>query len=246
MKFFRLTTSDCVERIRQHGGEPMARTLGNHLLVGSLGFCAVSLLSFSIWAFAARPLYQTIGEVGMYAVIALAFVGLSGALFNRLLIAPGTLGSFYGLFTASFVSYSILWSLAWFMLAKPLGARPAGVVAALLGTIAMSACLSSGLGSWQPFWKNTLFLFVAHTLGYFLGDLLFSWLLSESGARSLEGILSKPARIVAAKLSWGLGYGLGFGLGIGHNLYQLQAPLRVQLNYSQSAQNPLAPDPPLD
>ncbi len=237
MKLFRLHADDCYVRIRQAGGKARLRPLGNCLFIGSLGFCLVSLLVFGIWAFAGGFLSRHLGEAGFYAACAIAFVGLSGALFDRLVIDPNSLGRFYGLFTASFIAYALLWCAAWFILRRPssewygllCGPRMAGLVGSLLGTLAMAAGLCAGFGNWQPFWKNALILFVTHTAGYFLGDLLFTWLRSEGAAQMLEGILSRPGRNFAAKLAWGFGYGLGFGLGMGHNLFVLQVPLRKQL-----------------
>jgi len=90
----------------------------------------------------------------------------------------------------------------------------------------MSACFSAGFADWKPFCKNAGILFFANTVGYFLGDLAFTWLLSDAGAAALDGTVSKFTRVIAAKLSWGLGYGLGFGLGIAQNLHALQEPIR--------------------
>jgi hypothetical protein len=237
VKLFRLSADDCYLRIEQSGNEPKLRPLGNCLFIGGLGFCIVSLLVFGIWAFAAASLSRTIGEGGFYAVCAVAFIGLSGALFDRLVIGPGSLAKFYALFTSAFAIYSVLWCLAWFLLRKDsaewygflTGARPAGLVGAFLGTFAMAACLSAGFSNWKSFWKNAFILFGTHTAGYFLGDFLFTWLRGEFAEQALEGIISRPVRMVIAKLAWGFGYGIGFGLGIGQNLHELQAPLRARL-----------------
>lgn len=237
MKLFHLSANDCYARIQQAGEKPKLRSLSNCMFTGGLGFCLISLFVFGIWAVAGRFLSRNFGEAGFYAVCAIAFIGLSGALFNRLVIGPGSIRSFYGLFTSAFIAYSILWCVAWFVLRRPsqewygflTGARMAGLVGALIGTLAMAAFFSAGFGNWQTFWKNALVLFATNTAGYFLGDLLFTWLLSDEAAKTFAEILSRPARITAAKLAWGFGYGIGFGLGIGHNLFELQAPLRLRL-----------------
>ena len=238
MKFLGLHTEAALQRIADSSESPNPPTLNQSLLLGGIGFTVVSLLVFGIWAFAGRALSKSFGEGGFYAVCAIAFIGLSGALFDRLIIARGTLGRFYGLFTISFVVYSFLWCVAWFLLAKQqpnashgfaTGARPAGVVGALAGTLAMAACFSGGFSNWKPLWKNALILFTTNTIGYFLGDLMFTWLLSDAGATALDNSLGKPTRVVLAKLSWGLGYGLGFGIGIAQNLYALQQPVRASM-----------------
>ncbi|MGB0579935.1 MAG: hypothetical protein ACPGVU_09565, partial [Limisphaerales bacterium] len=89
MKLFRLSADDSFIRIDQSSEEPKVRSLGNCLLVGSLGFCFVSILVFGIWAFAGRGLSQALGEGGFYAVLALAFTACAGVLFDRLIIGPG-------------------------------------------------------------------------------------------------------------------------------------------------------------
>lgn len=234
MKFLGLHADAVFQRISKSGEQPNPQSLGNSLLIGGIGFTTVSLLVFGIWAFAGRTLSKNFGEGGFYAVCAIAFIGLSGALFNQLIIGKGSLAKFYALFTFSFVAYSICWCAAWFLLRQKAdvwysfatGARPAGVVGALIGTAAMSACFSAGFLNWRPFLKNAAILFIANTVGYFLGDLAFTWLLSDAGASALDGTISNATRVIAAKLSWGLGYGLGFGLGIAQNLHSLQAPVR--------------------
>lgn len=245
MKFLRLHADAAIQRIEESGEQPAPRSLGNSLLVGGIGFTAISLLVFGIWAFAGRALSKNFGEGGFYAVCAIAFIGLSGALFNRLIVGNGTLARFYALFTFSFIAYSICWCAAWFLLRQKAdvwygfatGARPAGVVGALIGTAAMSACFSAGFLNWKPFLKNATILFFANTVGYFLGDLAFTWLLSDAGATALDGTIGKATRVIAAKLSWGLGYGLGFGLGIAHNLHTLQEPLRFRLEDAVGTRN---------
>ena len=228
MKLFRLSADESLVRIEQSGEEPKVLPLGNSLLIGGLGFCFVSILVFGIWAFGGRALSQSLGEGGFYAVLAVAFMGLSGALFDRLIIGPGTMNRFYALFTVSFVLYSVLWCAAWFLLAKPLGARVAGLIGAG-GTVAMAACFCAGFDHWKPFVVNAVVLFVANAVGYFLGDFMSVWFWGEAGATALENVVSRPTRMMLGKLAWGLGYGLGFGFGIGYNLYTVQEPVREQL-----------------
>lgn len=236
MRFLGLHTDAALQQIQNSGRQPNPPTFKQSLLLGGIGFTLISLIVFGIWAFGGRALSKGLGEGGFYAVCAVAFIGLSGALFDRLIVVRGTLARFYGLFTVSFFAYSFLWCVAWFLLQKQqpnvwygfaTGARPAGVAGALAGTLAMAACFSAGFSNWKPFWKNAAILFATNTVGYFLGDLMFTWLLSDAGANALDNSIGKAARIVLAKLSWGLGYGLGFGVGIAQNLHALQEPVRA-------------------
>ena len=211
------------------------------LLYGTIGFCLISLLVFGIWAFAGRLLTQSIGEGGFYAVCAVAFIGLSGFLFNRLLIGEKTLLRFCILFAIAFIAYSALWCLAWFMLRAPMPkmpiltpARIAGLIGALLGVIAMNAVLCAGFRNWRPFVKATLILFISNAAGYFLGDAVFTWLLFSENAASLQ--ITSGTRALLAMLGWGFFYGLGFGYGISDTLYRLQAPVRE--GFTGSSSNP--------
>src|SRR4051812_23710829 len=98
--------------------DPKSRALANpapppgwfaFVVRGSIGFMIVSVAGFAPWALAGRPLHRAIGEVGLYAVCAIVFIGLSGLLLHRLIIGPGSLGRFYRLFTVAFSGYAIAW-----------------------------------------------------------------------------------------------------------------------------------------
>jgi len=108
MRCLGLHADAALQRISKSGENPIPPTLGKSLLIGGLGFTGVSLLVFGIWAFAGRALSKNFGEGGFYAVCAIAFIGLSGALFNQLIIGKGALARFYALFTFSFVAYSMV------------------------------------------------------------------------------------------------------------------------------------------
>jgi hypothetical protein len=232
-----------IARLGESGEKPSPPTYGSSIAIGSIGFCIISLLVFAIWAFAGKTLSKSIGEGGFYAVCAFAFVGLSGMLFDRLVIGR-TLGRFYALFTTAFLSYSIVWCVVWFLCRRPssewygflTGPRTAGVEGALLGAIAMASVFCIGFRNWKPFGVICLILFLGNAVGYFLGDAAFTWLLSENAAESLS--LTKANRVLLAKLSWGLFYGLGFGFGIADALHRLQSPVR---QYLVNATRPPAP-----
>jgi hypothetical protein len=175
-------------------------------LHGALGYAAVSLAAYSIWAFAPR-----LGgsELGMYGLIALVFLAGTGLALHGLLLGEAKLSRFYRLFLPAFFAYAAVWSAAWF----GLGGRVGEWVGALAGTLVFALIAWRWLGQPRGFWIAALVLFVLHTLGYFAGS---AWMygLLEHGAQGL----SKRQVAIVAKLGWGLFHGLGFGAGIGFAL----------------------------
>src|SRR5437868_6134628 len=89
--------------------------------LGSLGFMLVSVAGFAPWAFAGRALHHAIGEIGLYLVCAVVFIGLSGAGLHRLIIGPGSLWRFYVLFAAAFSAYAIGWMIGWMSIRGNIG-----------------------------------------------------------------------------------------------------------------------------
>ncbi len=172
-------------------------------LHGSLGYAAVSIAAYSIWAFAPR-----LGgsEIGMYALIALVFLGGAGIALHGLLEGEHRVARFYRMFLPAFLGYAVLWSLAWFVVKG----RPGEWLGAAAGTLFFAAVAWRSLGRAKGFWIGALALFTLHTLGYFIGGKWMYGLL----ASGIEG-WTKPQVAIAAKLGWGLFHGLGFGAGIG-------------------------------
>ncbi|MBV8882351.1 MAG: hypothetical protein JO332_20510, partial [Planctomycetaceae bacterium] len=64
---------------------------GSSVVRGSLGFAAVSVAAYAVWAVAGKPLRRHLGELGFYAVEALAFLVLSGLGLHRLVPGPDSL-----------------------------------------------------------------------------------------------------------------------------------------------------------
>jgi len=190
--------------------------LGRSLALGSLGFTAVSLAGFSVWAFAGRWFYATVGEAGLYAATALVFLGLSGALLAPLLGGPRRIPRFYGLFIPAFVLYSVVWCGCWFALGGGWGEW----LGSLLGSAVFAAWICFRQTSWTAFPRSSVVLFVTHSAGYFLGGIAMAWMLRSGVAESLG--LSRSLGSTVAKLAWGLCYGLGFGLGLGFLFHAVQ------------------------
>jgi len=77
----------------------------------------ISVAGFAPWALSGAWFYRRVGEIGLYAVCALVFMGLSGIFLHRLIIGPGSLLKFYKLFAPAFALYAIAWTAAWMGLA---------------------------------------------------------------------------------------------------------------------------------
>lgn len=185
-------------------------------LHGSLGFAAVSIAAYSVWAFVPRLAGS---EIGMYALIALVFLGGTGLALCGLLRGEKRLRRFYASFLPSFGGYAVLWSAAWFLMPAQavdwltIHARPSEWIGAAAGTLFFAWFMWRGLPDARGFWIGALVLFVLHTAGYFQGG---KWMYGTL-AHGIEG-WTKPQVAAAAKLGWGLFHGLGFGAGIGFAL----------------------------
>lgn len=174
-------------------------------LHGAIGFAGVALAAFSIWAFAPGFFRHAGGEPGMYAAIALVFLGLSGLVLGPL---AGGAGRFYKAFLPAFLLYSVLWCVAWFALKNRAG-EWLGAAAGCLGFAWLAMRL---LGSTRGWLVAAVALFALHTAGYFAGD----WAMYDYWLGDKEvGKEERRQLATLGKLSWGLLYGLGFGAGIG-------------------------------
>lgn len=168
---------------------------------GAFGFTAASLVVFGSWAFAGRWMYSSLGELGAYAVWALMFVVLAGVALSRLI--PGRVSSARScaVFAVAFLLYAAGWTVAWFLWRDKFGEW----MGSLAGTLLMTGALLAGFSSWRVAVSVAVTLFVAHSLGYFAGAVLY------------ETIGGRPGMLL-----WGLAYGLGFGAGIGRALFLCQ------------------------
>jgi hypothetical protein len=190
------------------------------VLIGS-----TSIVVFGSWAFSGRWMYAKLGEAGAYATWAATFILLAGGALNLLIIGPRTLRSFYALFLAAFGTYSLLWSVSWFVL----GGRAGEWLGSLLGTAAMGFILADAFGLGWGRWRMIGILFATHSCGYFMGGLLFDYCRSEAGTELLDGTLDRAGRSILGKLLWGAAYGLGLGCGLGCALHACQARIRDEL-----------------
>ena len=165
------------------------------VLRGSLGFAAVSVAAFSVWAFG--PLKGT----AMYAGVAAVFVVLTGFALHRLAPSPAR---FAAAFIPAFVAYAVVWSAIY--LSFRFKARDYVAIAAAVA--AFTAVLAAVLGGRRAWLRAWLVATAAHAAGYWLGGVV------------CYGVFGHDR---LGMLAWGVGYGLGFGAGIGYAFHAFQA-----------------------
>ena len=208
MSLFGLDPESVQARLRSSTAPPPIPTLAQSVLHGSVSFCLVSMVAFSVWAFAGKRLSHSLGEAGFYAVCALVFIGLAGLELRQLVIGPRALGRFYGAFTVGFGAYAVAWCLAWFLVRGKAGEW----LGSLAGTAALALVLTQAFSATRSLVRVSVVLFITHSTGYFVGELVYASLSGKAGM-----------------LLWGVAYGLGFGVGLGYALYLCQEPIRTKL-----------------
>ena len=221
-----LDTESILARVAQAAVPPRVPTVRQSLFIGGVGFGLVGLTAFAVWAVGGKALTQAVGEPGLYAVCALVFIGLAGAVFGQLVIGPGGTKRIYGLFTLAFVVYSVAWCAAWFGLRGTLTAEVAGAV---LGSAAMAGVMAWGFGAWRETLRVAAVLVLLNALGYFLGEIWWRWLPGEGGAQLFGSLINRPQRAMFAMLGWGAAYGAFFGAGVGYVIFQCQHEVRSRL-----------------
>lgn len=189
------------------GGAPPGRpdavpSLARSLLIGGLGFCLVSLCVFATVAFAERWMYTRLGLLGAYLAWTALFILLGGAVLGSLAVGRWRLPRFYLLFGAAFFAYAVGWVGAYFFLRGAAGEW----VGSLAGSLLMGLVLAVGFGVARSTLKLSAALFVANSVGYFLGSALNERLGGGAGM-----------------LLWGGVYGLCLGAGLGAVLYLAQS-----------------------
>jgi hypothetical protein len=167
-------------------------------VTGAIGFSIVSLLVFATVAFGEQWMYRNFGMLGAYLSWTAIFILLGGAVLGSLVVDGWRLPKFYLLYGLAFFVYAIGWISAYFSLRGSTG-EWAG---SLAGSILMAIVFAAGFKKGRSILKFSLILFVANSIGYFLGSALNNSLGGPNGM-----------------LLWGVVYGLFLGAGIGAVLH---------------------------
>jgi len=226
---FALDPESLVARARAATPPPRVPGRGESVVRGMIGFTLVSLGGFAPWMIAGRWLHRTVGEVGLYTVCAITFIGLSSPLLHQLIIGPGSRSRFYQLFSPAFLAYAVIWTTAWMTLARATGGMTAGIIGALAGTAAMGALLVCGFKAPEALWRVIAGLFIGNVAGYFIGELAYHGIHALKDGNAAGFVLAPQTRSWLSKSAWGLCYGLGFGAGIGFAFHTCQARARTLL-----------------
>ena len=180
---------------------PTVPSLQKSLLIGGLGFCAVSLCVFATVAFAERWMYTNLTVLGAYLAWTALFVLLGGAVLGSLVVRQWRLPKFYLLYGMAFFLYAVGWIVAYFTLRG----RAGEWLGLLAGSILMALVFAVGFKVIRSTANFAVILFVANLIGYFLGSALNDYLGGQVGM-----------------LLWGVSYGLLVGAAIGAVLHFAQ------------------------
>ena len=172
--------------------------LARSIVTGAVGFSVVSLLVFATVAFGERWMYRNLGVVGAYLSWTALFILLGGAVLGSLVVERWRFPKFYLLYGLAFYVYAIGWIAAYFTLRGSAGEW----VGSLAGSILMAIVFAAGFKKASSTLKFSVILFVANSLGYFLGS-------------ALNNSIGGPTGM----LLWGVAYGLFLGAGIGAVLH---------------------------
>jgi len=219
---FDLDPQSIADRVKTTGMPPRVPTAGESVMRGAIGFTLVSLGGFAPWVLAGRWFYRNTGEVGLYVVCAVVFIGLSGLLMHRLIIGPGSLARFYKIFSLAFVSYAVAWTIGWMTLRGATG----GVVGSLAGMAVMGLILAHGFAARRAALGIIAVLFVGNIAGYFVGEWAHNAVLALKAGNASGVVLDQSTRAMLSKAVWGLCYGLGFGAGLGWAFHACQTAAR--------------------
>ena len=176
-------------------------TLRRAILTASIGFSGVSLCVFATVTFAERWMFQHLGVLGAYLAWTILFIVLGGAVLGSLVPAPLRFSKFFMLYGLAFLLYAVGWVGSYLALHGAAG-EWAG---SLAGSILMSLVFAMGFKRTHSTLTFSLLLFVANSLGYFLGSGLYGSIGGKSGM-----------------LLFGVVYGLFLGAGIGAVLHLVQ------------------------
>ena len=146
-------------------------------------------------------MYLHLGLLGAYLGWTALFILLGGGVLGSLIVGRWKLPRFYLLFALAFFTYAAGWVCAYFILRGSAGEW----VGSLAGSFLMASVFAFGLGARRSILKLAAVLFIANSLGYFLGSALNNYIGGSGGM-----------------LLWGIIYGLFLGAGLGAVLHLAQ------------------------
>jgi len=176
-------------------------SLRRSLLIGGLGFAAVSLCVFATVAFGERWMYRNLTVIGAYVAWTVLFILLGGAVLGSLVRGRWRLPRFYLLYGAAFFGYAVAWTFAYFALSEPIDEW----FGSLAGSVLMALVFAAGFRVMGSVFQFSTLLFIANSIGYFIGAILYARIGGSTGM-----------------LLWGVVYGLCLGAGMGAVLHFAQ------------------------
>lgn len=179
------------------------RSLQRSLLIGGLGFGLASLCVFATVAFGERWMYINLGRLGAYLAWTILFIVLGGVVLGPLVGGQWRLPKFFLLFGLAFFAYAVGWCAAYFTFPDIKGEW----IGSILGSILMASVFAAAFRRLRAILKLSVLLFVANSIGYFLGSALNDYFGGRPGM-----------------LLWGVAYGVFLGAGLGAVLHYVQQP----------------------
>jgi hypothetical protein len=139
--------------------------------------------------------------IGAYLAWTVLFIALGGAVLGSLVSGRWRLPRFYLLYGGAFFLYAVGWVCAYFALSDPIDEW----LGSLAGSVLMALVFAAGFGVMRSVLKFSALLFIANSIGYFIGAMLNARVGGSTGM-----------------LLWGVVYGLCLGAGIGAVLHFAQ------------------------
>jgi len=201
MSQYRSNPVDPSTNVDQPGAALNPLSLKRFIVTGGIGFSIASLCVFGTVAIAQDWMYRHVGVTAAYIVWIVLFIVLGGIALSSLVVDTRRRSRFYVMFGVAFFVYGISWMAAYFTFKNAVGEW--------LGSFVGSVCMALVFAAWFGVPRSApLFgalLFVANSIGYFLGSLLFYSFSHDVGL-----------------LVWGPFYGFFLGAGLGTVLYLAQ------------------------
>ncbi|HEX5731944.1 MAG TPA: hypothetical protein VF131_03835 [Blastocatellia bacterium] len=177
-------------------------SLKRSIVTGGIGFSLVSLCVFATVTFAQRSMYDRLGVTGAYIAWMILFMLLGGIALFPLVVGKRRLLRFYAMFGAAFFMYGISWMAAYFAFNRGAGEW----LGSFAGSVSMALVFAAGFRVMRTAPLLAAILFVANSVGYFLGSVFYY-------------TYGRPGGL----LLWGAFYGLCLGAGLGAVLYIAQS-----------------------